>query len=293
MESCRGLTKAELADHRKEALDAVAIVFARTNRYLLAYVREREGASISRVHKLLYRDALRAPSQTKFYTDVKKAGGITAFLTYYFYNHIKSCLESLDLPPQEIERVVQDTTEQRRYSLPIEHAKRFAPSKTELQSVAPLRAKPRRFKFQPKNFPDALLARGIFEFFTALYHQNEDRYKKHPDQLFDLTLVEYADYLQSPFWFVIRNVVLYRDSFRCRLCDAQATCVHHLYYNADVLYGKDLTALVSICESCHDKIEFDEAGMKVTSTEEKRRRYERLIGETRGSVMSSRRWIGE
>ena len=127
-----------------------------------------------------------------------------------------------------------------------------------------------------------MLSSSIYDFFAEIHRKNEPFYTANPDQLFELTSLTYEDYLQSPFWFVIRNIVLFRDSFECTLCGDNATCVHHHNYGADVLYGKDLHALVSLCDTCHKLIEFDEAGAKINDLDEKRRRYDALkMGSTR------------
>ncbi len=76
--------------------------------------------------------------------------------------------------------------------------------------------------------------------------------------------------------FAIRNIVLYRDGFKCRACTGKATTVHHTSYNVDVLYGKDLEPLVSVCEPCHTAIEFDDDGMKIRDLAVKKERYAML-----------------
>ena len=102
-------------------------------------------------------------------------------------------------------------------------------------------------------------------------------YKINLGAIFNLEAMDYQYYLQSPFWLLIRNVVLFRDSFECKACGIKATCVHHLNYEVDTLYGKGLDQLVSLCESCHNKIEFDEDGNKIHDIDEKLDRYIRLV----------------
>lgn len=66
----------------------------------------------------------------------------------------------------------------------------------------------------------------------------------------------YDAYLRSDLWYSIRRKVLCRDSYGCVLCDEAATQVHHQDYSMDVLKGKDLAPLHSLCNECHDRIEF-------------------------------------
>lgn len=72
----------------------------------------------------------------------------------------------------------------------------------------------------------------------------------------------YDDYLESELWAEIKDAVLDRDRWRCRVCDAQATAVHHTDYNRETLLGDSFDGLVSICHGCHAKIELDRNGNK-------------------------------
>ncbi len=277
MESPSHWTKADRAAQRKAWLEGIDDVFSKLRKYLVAFVRANTASPISKVHKRLFPNAMLAPSQSKFYSDVKKAGGVPAYLTHHFYNNLQASLEALSLPPSVVSRLLRQKSKGPSYFLSLEDAARFSPTEAELASAASLKPKARRFRHHPKAFPDFLPAKGIYDFFTEIHRKNEAFYSANPAQLFNLELLDYAeDYLHSPFWFVIRNIVLFRDGFECRLCKKQATTVHHLYYNPDVLYGKDLDALVSLCESCHSKIEFDDSGNKIHDIEQKRRRFEAL-----------------
>lgn len=81
---------------------------------------------------------------------------------------------------------------------------------------------------------------------------------------------------------MIRNIALYRDGYQCRICTAKATSVHHISYDVDVMYGSNLSPLVSLCDPCHEKIEFDEDGNKVSDLDIKRAQYEALLREGKG-----------
>ena len=59
----------------------------------------------------------------------------------------------------------------------------------------------------------------------------------------------YKDYLNSPQWKTIRNLVLERDKSKCE-CGAIATQVHHLIYTE---WGQEpLNNLISVCQDCHN-----------------------------------------
>lgn len=276
LESRPSSTSIQRAAAEKEAIKAISAVLSAVHKYLVAYIKMHDHKPLSRVYRELYPNAIRAPSQTKFYKDVKNAGSVPAYLTHHFYRNFKSSLETLGLPPHKVSSLLRQTEDGRRYWFGLQDAKKLAPSQAELQVAGTIQPRPRRFRHHPKSFPDVLLGRSIRDFFTEMHRKNESFYKARPDQLFKLTALAYEDYLQSPFWFVIRNIVLFRDSFECAVCRAKATSVHHHRYDVDVLYGKDLSALVSLCDPCHKLIEFDEIGKKVTNLNQKRRKYEAL-----------------
>lgn len=53
-------------------------------------------------------------------------------------------------------------------------------------------------------------------------------------------------------WNNVREIVLKRDNYKCRLCGKKATQVHHIHLRSkrrDLLYN--LNNLISLCDSCH------------------------------------------
>lgn len=65
----------------------------------------------------------------------------------------------------------------------------------------------------------------------------------------------YAAYLRSDPWrFDIRKRALRAFNGECACCPALATDVHHRDYRPRVMSGEDITALVALCASCHDKV---------------------------------------
>ena len=80
--------------------------------------------------------------------------------------------------------------------------------------------------------------------------------------LVELGFKTYEDYLLSNLWKRIRAKVLDRDERECRLCGVTSYMVHHLDYKKDTLLGKSFTGLVTICQLCHNKVEFNRYGEK-------------------------------
>jgi hypothetical protein len=61
---------------------------------------------------------------------------------------------------------------------------------------------------------------------------------------------EYNKYLKSDYWIGIKEQVLERDSYKCRLCGSKECLnVHHSTYNN--LYNEDLNDLITLCKRCH------------------------------------------
>ena len=72
----------------------------------------------------------------------------------------------------------------------------------------------------------------------------------------------YAIYLLSPLWVSIRKKAFQRSCGLCVLCREVANCVHHRGYGKRVLSGRDLSPLMPLCGSCHQKVEFKSSGKK-------------------------------
>ena len=73
----------------------------------------------------------------------------------------------------------------------------------------------------------------------------------------------YKAYLRSNAWFYIRRRVMKRDDNQCRGCGAFSKMVYH----PDTLQGRSLDGLSTICRSCHDHIERDHEGNKLSLRE--------------------------
>ena len=81
-------------------------------------------------------------------------------------------------------------------------------------------------------------------------------YKRRNESLPWIGYASYQEYLRSDDWAVIRKRVLARNP-ECRCCGRPASQVHHWDYEADVLLGLRDNLLLSVCEPCHEGIEFD------------------------------------
>src|ERR1035437_10342143 len=63
---------------------------------------------------------------------------------------------------------------------------------------------------------------------------------------------KYVDYLASPEWKYIRNIVLRRDGRKCTKCGSKKELrVHHLNYNHIFIELNYLFCLVTLCDDCH------------------------------------------
>jgi hypothetical protein len=76
---------------------------------------------------------------------------------------------------------------------------------------------------------------------------------------------DYKQYLQSDLWKSIRVKVL-RVHRMCAVCISRpSTLVHHTSYARTVLLGTNLRPLYGVCHPCHERIEFDDDGNKLTA----------------------------
>ena len=79
----------------------------------------------------------------------------------------------------------------------------------------------------------------------------------------DVMLMDYHSvYLPSKLWAKIRRRVLKRDQKVCQSCGGRGSLVHHRSYERDVLEGKADHMLATVCEGSHDRIHFDDHGLK-------------------------------
>ena len=92
-----------------------------------------------------------------------------------------------------------------------------------------------------------------------------NRYKQRDDVLLQMGYSSYGDYLQSPLWARIRARVMQGCRGLC-ICGKPATEIHHRTYKRRYMEGrgKVTTFLTAICRECHEFIEFDEGGNKVS-----------------------------
>lgn len=80
-------------------------------------------------------------------------------------------------------------------------------------------------------------------------------YQDRNGRISELGYRSYREYLASPDWRAIRDSRL-RDFPRCLLCEKPACQVHHMDYGYPTLLGLIPALLVSLCDSCHECIEF-------------------------------------
>ena len=74
----------------------------------------------------------------------------------------------------------------------------------------------------------------------------------------------YKEYVSGVVWANIRDRVLEEKKHRCIICTRRATVIHHKAYSKEILQGKDITPLEPLCWDCHNSIEYDEYGNKLS-----------------------------
>lgn len=84
----------------------------------------------------------------------------------------------------------------------------------------------------------------------------------------------YEAYLASDLWKSIRERVMKKDGFKCRICGDRAVLVHHNLYRRRELLGQSIKGMRSLCSRCHKDIEFSD-GAKVSLPEASNRYVER------------------
>lgn len=108
----------------------------------------------------------------------------------------------------------------------------------------------------------------------------QEAYANRNRILADIGFVCYSNYLVSDLWKSIREKVLRRDRFQCFGCGHHAFQVHHRSYDVEVLKGININPLVAICRDCHETIEVDNAGRKL-SLEAANRRLDAIRSRNR------------
>lgn len=86
-------------------------------------------------------------------------------------------------------------------------------------------------------------------------------YTRRNERLPGVGYADYREYLKSEQWQAIRAVKLKKFP-QCLVCDKAASQVHHLDYSEKTLLGLCLRSLVTLCDSCHERIEVTTEGEK-------------------------------
>lgn len=270
-------TDEEKEKQKNEKNKLIASVFLVLNKYHLSFLKNFVGLNKSKVYEALNPNKGAYPSKTTFYKNIKEAGGLNEYLTYYFFKNKRKCLINLGVSSPEIEKLMNEIKEC-NWVLSLDEANLHTPKNEDINlSTTKKYNKKERGSYIRKS-SKILTQNSIYEFYSRIYDENKLFYTENKEQLFNLEIMDHKDYLKSPFWFLIRSTVLYRDNFKC-ICGDKATCVHHIDYEVDTLYGKNLEKLVSLCESCHEKIEFDNEGNKRFDLDEKYYIYKKMANK--------------
>lgn len=94
-------------------------------------------------------------------------------------------------------------------------------------------------------------------------------YAQRNATLIELGYRTYEEYLISPLWRRLRAKAMMHAKKSCFACGSVAVQVHHRSYSRATLKGKKPENLVAVCDSCHDRAEFQN-GVKVGPTEANR-----------------------
>lgn len=74
------------------------------------------------------------------------------------------------------------------------------------------------------------------------------------DTLYQLKVMPYKEFLQSLYWDIVRKYKLYKDGFRCKLCNKGGYLqVHHRTYEHHGYEHLYLDDLIVLCGDCHAK----------------------------------------
>lgn len=96
----------------------------------------------------------------------------------------------------------------------------------------------------------------------------------------------YQVYLDSELWREIRKRVMARDKFKCKICDAPAEAVHHVKYDQATMMGATIKHLASICNECHEAVEFKD-GVKLSGGQAR----QRFLSPSFRQDQKDRRWF--
>lgn len=72
--------------------------------------------------------------------------------------------------------------------------------------------------------------------------------------------MNYNLHLKNKLWLKKRNIILYRDNFKCKLCGSgNSLNVHHTQYHFDSVAGRfrypweyNDKFLITLCNACHE-----------------------------------------
>ncbi len=111
---------------------------------------------------------------------------------------------------------------------------------------------------------------------------------------------KYGLYLESDKWKQIRQKILERDGYKCRICGANYNLhIHHLTYKR--LYDENKDDLITVCESCHkayheldrmsELVNKQDRAEEQASIEQQRDYWERRIQEKKEQERQNRETV--
>ena len=74
---------------------------------------------------------------------------------------------------------------------------------------------------------------------------------------------QYSDYLKSPLWRRIKELVWIEKGSNCWICGGGASVIHHQSYDEKTMNGDDREKLYPLCDRCHASVHFDDVRGKL------------------------------
>lgn len=100
-------------------------------------------------------------------------------------------------------------------------------------------------------------------------------YKERNANLAEMGFGDYGEYLKSSLWKEVKKKAYALHGKACHCCLAGATQIHHDWYGLADLKGERLANLYPLCRDCHEEVEHDDRGFKITVFELVRKRFDK------------------
>ena len=122
-------------------------------------------------------------------------------------------------------------------------------------------------KIPPKDSDEAAL--------RLLYGRRNRLLQKHG-------FATYADYRASHWHAHIRDYVMARDRYKCRVCGGKANQAHHVVYDEETLFSQPtgpgkVPRVIATCSTCHHALHYRDDGSRISDLEARARALAGLV----------------